>query len=94
MQTNSIRGYLLLSMIAGLRRWRRGTLRYRVENERIDWEKGDLVLLPLHPNEVEHQHFNLDPEKPSVWCAFIHLPIQEYLASDLQQMENSPDFKG
>ena len=65
-----------------------------VEGERLDWEKGDLVLLPLHPNEVEHQHFNLDPEKPSVWCAFIHLPIQEYLASDLQQMENSPDFKG
>ena len=65
-----------------------------VEGQRIDWEKGDLVLLPLHPNEVEHQHFNLDPEKPSVWCAFIHLPIQEYLASDLQQMENSPDFKG
>jgi quercetin dioxygenase-like cupin family protein len=67
---------------------------YVVEGERLDWEKGDLVLLPLHPNEVEHQHFNLDPEKPSVWCAFIHLPIQEYLASDLQQMENSPDFKG
>jgi hypothetical protein len=65
-----------------------------VDGERIDWEKGDLVLLPLHPNEVEHQHFNLDPEKPSVWCAFIHLPIQEYVASDLQQMENSPDFKG
>ncbi len=40
-----------------------------VEGERLDWEKGDLVLLPLHPNEVEHQHFNLDPDKPSVWCA-------------------------
>ena len=39
-----------------------------VEGERIDWEKGDLVLLPLNPNEVEHQHFNLDPEKPSVWA--------------------------
>jgi quercetin dioxygenase-like cupin family protein len=65
-----------------------------VEGERMDWEKGDLVLLPLNPNEVEHQHFNLDPEKPSLWAAFIHLPTQEYLASDLQQVENSPDFKG
>jgi gentisate 1,2-dioxygenase len=64
-----------------------------VEGERMDWEKGDLVLLPLNPNEVEHQHFNLDPEKPSLWAAFIHLPTQEYLASDLQQMENSPEFK-
>lgn len=64
-----------------------------VEGVRMDWEKGDLVLLPLNPNEVEHQHFNLDPEKPSVWAAFIHIPIQEHLASDLQQTENSPDYK-
>ena len=64
-----------------------------VEGARMDWEKGDLVLLPLNPNEVEHQHFNLDPEKPSVWAAFIHIPIQEHLASDLQQTENSPEFK-
>jgi quercetin dioxygenase-like cupin family protein len=64
-----------------------------VEGERMDWEKGDLVLLPLHPNEVEHQHFNLDPQKPALWCAFIHLPTQEYLASDLEQVENSPEFK-
>jgi quercetin dioxygenase-like cupin family protein len=64
-----------------------------VEGERMDWEKGDLVLLPLHPNEVEHQHFNLDPVKPALWAAFIHLPTQEYLASDLQQVENSPEFK-
>jgi quercetin dioxygenase-like cupin family protein len=64
-----------------------------VDGERWDWEKGDLVLLPLHPDEVEHQHFNLDPQKPSVWAAFIHLPTQQYLASDLEQMENSPEFK-
>jgi quercetin dioxygenase-like cupin family protein len=64
-----------------------------VEGERMDWEKGDLVLLPLSPNEVEHQHFNLDPEKPALWAAFIHIPIQEHLASDLQQVENSPEFK-
>jgi quercetin dioxygenase-like cupin family protein len=64
-----------------------------VDGQRWDWEKGDLVLLPLNPNEVEHQHFNLDPQKPAVWAAFIHIPIQEYLASDLHQTENSPEFK-
>jgi Cupin domain len=64
-----------------------------VDGERMDWEKGDLVLLPLKPEEVEHQHFNLDPEKPALWAAFIHMPIHEHLASDLQQMENSPEFK-
>jgi len=64
-----------------------------VDGERWDWEKGDLVLLPMKPEGVEHQHFNLDPDKPSVWAAFINVPIQEYLASDLQQQEMSPDFK-
>jgi hypothetical protein len=65
-----------------------------VNGERKDWEKGDLVLLPLHPEEVEHQHFNLlGPENPAVWVAFIHIPIIEYLASELNQVENSPEFK-
>jgi len=35
-RTNSVSGYLLLSGVAALRRWRRGTLRYHVENERIE----------------------------------------------------------
>jgi gentisate 1,2-dioxygenase len=64
-----------------------------VDGERKDWEAGDLVLLPMKPEGVEHQHFNLDPGKPAVWAAFINIPIQEYLASDLQQAENSPDYK-
>jgi indolepyruvate ferredoxin oxidoreductase beta subunit len=34
-QTAHIGGFLLLHFVAGLRRWRRGTLRYRVEQERI-----------------------------------------------------------
>src|ERR1700758_1824353 len=65
-----------------------------VDGERKDWEKGDLVLLPMKPEGVEHQHFNLNPpEQPAVWAAFINIPIQEFLASDIQQAENSPDFK-
>ena len=35
-KTTSLRGFLLLYGLAGLRRWRRGTLRYAVENERIE----------------------------------------------------------
>jgi indolepyruvate ferredoxin oxidoreductase beta subunit len=52
-QTNSIRGYLLLSMIAGLRRWRRGTLRYRVENERIEAWLHDIAQAPSPALAVE-----------------------------------------
>jgi hypothetical protein len=64
-----------------------------IEGKRFDWEKGDLLLLPLKVGGVEHQHFNLDPDKPSVWVAIINMPIHDYLASDLEQIENSPDFK-
>jgi indolepyruvate ferredoxin oxidoreductase beta subunit len=35
-QTTHIGGFLLLYMVSGLRRWRRGTLRYRLEQQRID----------------------------------------------------------
>lgn len=65
-----------------------------VEGERWDWEKGDVVLLPMQPGGVEHQHFNLlDPEHPAIWVAFIHLPIIEHMASELTQSEASPEYK-
>ncbi|HSW26234.1 MAG TPA: indolepyruvate oxidoreductase subunit beta family protein [Burkholderiaceae bacterium] len=34
--TSSLRGFLLLYLLAGLKRWRRGTLRFTVENARIE----------------------------------------------------------
>jgi hypothetical protein len=52
------------------------------------------MLLPMKPGGVEHQHFNTDPEGPSEWIAFINTPIQEHLAHELTQVENSPDFRG
>jgi Cupin domain len=65
-----------------------------VDGVRLDWEKGDLVQLPMKVGGVEHQHFNLGPpEDPAIWIAIINLPIHDYLASDLEQIENSPDFK-
>jgi hypothetical protein len=51
------------------------------------------VLLPMKPQGVEHQHFNLDPEKPALWMAFIHQGMREYLASEVTQTEASPDWK-
>jgi quercetin dioxygenase-like cupin family protein len=64
-----------------------------VDGERIDWAKGDLVLLPLREKGVEHQHFNTNPEKPAVWMAFIHLPLKDYVASEMTQSEVSPEYK-
>jgi quercetin dioxygenase-like cupin family protein len=65
-----------------------------VDGERIDWAMGDLLLLPLKPDGVEHQHFNTDVGgKPALWMAFIHMPTREYVASEMTQTEASPDFK-
>jgi indolepyruvate ferredoxin oxidoreductase, beta subunit len=40
--TSSLRGYLLLSTVAGLRRWRRGTLRFGAEQQRIEAWLADI----------------------------------------------------
>jgi quercetin dioxygenase-like cupin family protein len=63
-----------------------------VDGERINWKKGDLVLLPLRPDGVEHQHFNDDPDKASTWMAFVHFPMRDYVASELTQLEVSADY--
>lgn len=63
-----------------------------VDGERVEWEKGDLVLLPLRPDGVEHQHFNSDPAKPALWIAFIHFGLRDYVASEMTQTEVAVDY--
>ncbi len=43
LQTSSLRGHLMLSAIAGLRRWRRGTLRFATEQQRIEAWLADIA---------------------------------------------------
>jgi indolepyruvate ferredoxin oxidoreductase, beta subunit len=48
-RTRTIGGFLLLYTLAGMKRWRRGTLRYREENARIeDWLGRIARLAPAH----------------------------------------------
>ncbi len=65
-----------------------------VDGERVDWGPGDLLLLPIKPGGVEHQHFNLEPGKGCRWIAFCYLPVFNHLASELTQMKESPNFTG
>lgn len=49
-RTHTVSGFLLLHTVAGLKRWRRGTLRYREENGRIEAWLGRIErLAPAHP---------------------------------------------
>src|SRR5205807_5517013 len=42
-----------------------------VDGERIDWQAGDLPLLPIKPGGVEHQHFNINPGSECRWIVFV-----------------------
>jgi quercetin dioxygenase-like cupin family protein len=63
-----------------------------LDGERFDWATGDLLLLPIKPGGVAHQHFNRDPDRPARWLAFIPMAFQEYLGSELVQLKVSPDW--
>ena len=63
-----------------------------VDGERVDWKAGDLLLLPVKPEGVEHQHFNLDQTKPCHWIAFVYMPLYDYLAGEISQVEVAPEF--
>ena len=65
-----------------------------VDGVRHDWEKGDLILLPIKPGGVEHQHFNLKPDGPSHWLAIIPLWSFNVIGFTLEQKEIHPNFKG
>ncbi|MDP2726967.1 MAG: cupin domain-containing protein [Dehalococcoidia bacterium] len=65
-----------------------------VDGVRHDWEEGDLIVLPVKPGGVRHQHFNADPGKPCKWLAMIYLAYQDALGNMMEQVENSPDWSG
>lgn len=63
-----------------------------VDGERIEWEEGDLLLLPIRPGGTEHQHFNHAEAQGCRWIAFCFIPFVDNLASELTQTEVSPLF--
>ena len=67
-----------------------------VNGERKDWRKGDLVLLPMAPGGVEHQHFNSDAEKPAKFIA-TEANWLECTTVDrgcgFEQLEDAPEYR-
>lgn len=60
--------------------------------EMIEWEEGDCILLPFHPDGIEHRHFNRGTE-PAKWLAFIHLPTWNHVAAEMTQLEEMQSFR-
>ena len=63
-----------------------------VNGELIEWEEGDCILLPLHPDGIEHVHFN-EHDQPAKWLAFIYVPHWDHVGSELAQIEVAPQFQ-
>ena len=67
-----------------------------VNGERVDWRAGDLLLLPIKPGGIEHQHFSRDPNKPCKWLALIYEPLWYGAGSVMQHVsgEAAPEAPG
>jgi mannose-6-phosphate isomerase-like protein (cupin superfamily) len=59
---------------------------------RADWKAGDVILLPIEPGGVEHQHFNLGDE-PCEWIAFAFNPWLDAMGNGYEQKENHPEYQ-
>jgi hypothetical protein len=64
-----------------------------VDGQRIEWEPGDLLLLPIKPGGVEHKHYSKRPGETCQWIAFVYLPYQDEIGFFLEQKEDAPDFQ-
>jgi mannose-6-phosphate isomerase-like protein (cupin superfamily) len=64
-----------------------------VEGERIEWEAGDVLLLPFREGGVEHKHYNKRPGESCKWMAFLYRPYGDEVGNYLEQKENSPEFR-
>lgn len=65
-----------------------------VDGERYEWEKDDLILLPIKPGGSVHQHFNADAGKPATWIAFRYRPITDAIDMIRTQQSEHPDWIG
>ena len=65
-----------------------------VNGVRHDWEKDDLILLPIMPGGCEHQHFNAEEGKPCFWLALRFTAHLDAMGNQLEQKAVSPDWQG
>lgn len=86
---------------SGMHRHQGGTFIYIMEGKgystvngvRLDWEAGDLAILPMMPGGVTHQHFNLDPAVPALWMRVGYsLHKNPVVANWIEQIEVNPEW--
>ncbi len=68
-----------------------------IDGEKLAWQQGDILQIPLRWKGVEFQHFNDDPETPAIIiCAepnYVHsLGVDR--GSGFEVLEPAPEFAG
>lgn len=63
-----------------------------MEGERYDWKAGDLILMPLLPGGVEHQHFNPNPGQSVKWLAFINDFVFKHVSMEMTQTAENAEW--
>lgn len=64
-----------------------------VDGENVEWEKWDLIVLPVKPNGCEHQHFSKVAGESAKWMAFRYHPFARVLGNLFDHVEDSIDWK-
>ncbi len=62
-----------------------------VNGETHEWEAGDLILLPVAPGGLDHQHFN-DGNGTASWLALIFWPWMDLVSNQMVQISVSPQW--
>lgn len=63
-----------------------------IDGERYDWEAGDLILLPVRPSGVVHQHFNAEPGTSCKWLGMIFRPFMDFTGNQMEQIQAHPNY--
>ena len=64
-----------------------------IDGVRYDWKEGDLMILPVKPGGVDHQHFNADDSEYVEWVAFVYMPFMRATGSRMEQGAEQKDWR-
>jgi gentisate 1,2-dioxygenase len=60
----------------------------------LEWQAGDLLLLPIKPGGSSHQHWNRDVAKGCRWVAFRDMLVARTIANAIDQVSEMPGQQG